>query len=955
MKYLLFCAAAGLFLFTAVRSEARLDPRLDWHTIETDHFLVHYHDGLEEIAPTAARIAEETHHRLAPVLRWTPVGRTHLVLADVVDAPNGFATPFPYNRMVIYLTPPLEQPFALTGREEWLRLVITHEYAHILHLDTVHGLPRMLRRIFGRIYFPNLFQPVWVLEGLATHEETRATDGGRGDSTYTDMILRMAVLENRFPTLAQAAIFLDTWPAGEIPYLFGVGFFQHLVEKYGEGLPGDLSENYAGRALPFQVDSTARRTFGSTFKREWRIWQGNLADHYQPLKRNRVKDWPAAEPLTDEGYRNIFPAISPSGTLIAYSSQTAHRVSTLMLASADGSGQKELMRRFVTSAGAGVSWLPDESGLVYAKLERDRFDNLEFDLYRYDLASGRETRLTRGQRAASPDVSPRSGEIVCTVSGIGRSRLALLADDGGLVRFLTGDDDSHDYFSPRWAPDGERIAVGTRAAHGAFAIHILDAEGRLLAEVPPGQGIESAPAWSPDGGTIFFSSDRSGIFNIYAYRIEEGLLYQVTDVLGGIFSPDVSPDGATLFHARYSADGFNLARLPLHPAEWRRVQAAPPVMLDEEPTLSGIPAEMKVPGRPYSPWKSLLPHYWFPWIGSDEDGLQAGAMTSGTDPLARHQYTAVLLYGTDSGRPAYSLLYQYDGFYPTVQVFAADQAVFHADFFRHAGREIDFWERRRQAGLDLVFPFSGLWTRHSLIPGYRFQRLSALTATPPDALPPAEGTLSGVRLRYLFDNSVFPPLAISPEDGRRAELAIHHDASILGSDFSRTRYSLDWREFTNLPWRRHHVAATRFFAGAAAGDILPQRAFRVGGDPPGDLLQGLDSEFLPLRGYRLNAFRGQRAVLASIEYRFPLANIERGVGNGPFFLRRLHGAAFFEGADAFDSGGPRLADFRTAAGVETRLDADLGYVLPITLRLVLARGFDQEGEDQFYLSLWFRF
>jgi Zn-dependent protease with chaperone function len=155
---------------------ARFDPRLQWSTLETSHFLVLFHAGGEEIAKRAAVIAEEAHQRLAPELRWQPAAKTRLVLADVSDAANGLATPFPFNRVIIYLSPPLEEPFSITDTEEWLRIVITHEYAHILHLDNVQQGPAGLRRIIGRFYFPNIFQPNWLIEGLA---RGRREGGGR--------------------------------------------------------------------------------------------------------------------------------------------------------------------------------------------------------------------------------------------------------------------------------------------------------------------------------------------------------------------------------------------------------------------------------------------------------------------------------------------------------------------------------------------------------------------------------------------------------------------------------------------------------------------------------------------------------------------------------------------------------------------------------------------------------
>jgi Zn-dependent protease with chaperone function len=146
-----------------VPGEARFDPRLQWSTLETPHFLVLFHSGGEEIGGRAARIAEEAHQRLAPELHWEPAAKTRLILADVSDAANGLATPFPFNRIIIYLSSPLEEPFSITDTEEWLRIVITHEYAHILHLDNVQQGPASLRRILGRFYFPNIFQPNWQI------------------------------------------------------------------------------------------------------------------------------------------------------------------------------------------------------------------------------------------------------------------------------------------------------------------------------------------------------------------------------------------------------------------------------------------------------------------------------------------------------------------------------------------------------------------------------------------------------------------------------------------------------------------------------------------------------------------------------------------------------------------------------------------------------------------------
>ena len=39
--------------------------------------------------------------------------------------------------------------------DDWLTILVTHEHAHILHLDNIGGLPRIVNHIFGKIWAPN--------------------------------------------------------------------------------------------------------------------------------------------------------------------------------------------------------------------------------------------------------------------------------------------------------------------------------------------------------------------------------------------------------------------------------------------------------------------------------------------------------------------------------------------------------------------------------------------------------------------------------------------------------------------------------------------------------------------------------------------------------------------------------------------------------------------------------
>src|SRR5512138_1996768 len=97
LRCFLRCPAAAvlalLFCLLAVRSaSAKFDPSYEWSTLETEHFLVHFHQDGEPIARKAAAIAEDVHRRLAPRVRWEPKGKTRLVLVDAADEPYGLTT-----------------------------------------------------------------------------------------------------------------------------------------------------------------------------------------------------------------------------------------------------------------------------------------------------------------------------------------------------------------------------------------------------------------------------------------------------------------------------------------------------------------------------------------------------------------------------------------------------------------------------------------------------------------------------------------------------------------------------------------------------------------------------------------------------------------------------------------------------------------------------------------------
>jgi len=122
--------------------------------------------------------------------------------------------------MHLLVTPPTGSS-TVSDHDNWLELLIIHEYTHILQLDKVSGFPSTLRKLFGRnlFLFPNILQPPWLIEGLATYEETDKARGiGRGQGTMFRGLMRQEVI-NGIKPLRQINQPLDSWPLNTVRYL----------------------------------------------------------------------------------------------------------------------------------------------------------------------------------------------------------------------------------------------------------------------------------------------------------------------------------------------------------------------------------------------------------------------------------------------------------------------------------------------------------------------------------------------------------------------------------------------------------------------------------------------------------------------------------------------------------------------------------------------------------------
>ncbi|MFU8819186.1 MAG: hypothetical protein ACNA74_05615 [Desulfurivibrio sp.] len=958
-----------------------------WRTLTTENFAIHFPYHLEEQAERTARIAEQVHTGLSARFTWTPRGRTQVIIADHRDYANAAATSFPYNTVHLLLrpAPPGEE---LANYEEWLALLFTHEYVHILHLDQARGANGVVRSIFGRIItpwtFPNWFSPQWQVEGLATCEETRITGRGRTDSPYFQMIVRMAALEGKFPSLARMQGFQASWPGGYNRYVFGSAFLQYIAATRGEEGLYRQAADYAGQALPFRLNTSFRKTVGARPDELWREWKQAVEQEAAAVKE-RVEEQgiTGGRLLTDRGFRMGGPRFSPDGRFLAYTEAGARQWPSLrLLEPATGRDQ-----RLTDAMGAtGLSFSPDGRYLAFSRWERHRAYELYSDLYLYDLEQGKVRRLTRGARLRDGDFHPHEGLLVAVREGRGVTTLVLVDRESGETRPLREDDEPVVYGRPRWSPDGSRLAVAAWR-RGRTGLEIITADGRESRRL-----LESAdstpawPVWSEDGQSIYFTWAATGVHNIHRLDPATGELGRVTNVVGGAFEPALSAVTGQLAFVDYSARGFDLRLLEEHrvfdPGDHRGHEAsdhgAPQLAASgtamrtpvSEPDRSAqdvaprdrLPAPLS--HRRYLAGSTLLPRGWMPVMAGDEEEQNYGFSLWAADALQRHQLEAAVLYGTASERWSWAATYRNHWFYPLFEINAADFAVNHGNLWTPPEDEPghrplpDYWERRRSLRATLIVPLLRLrWGVTGRI-GVLEQRLESLGAIPATEEPPAKGALRGTTLGLTFDNREWPALAISPERGWLAQTSWNHFSDSLGGDYNLDEFLFEWRTFAAIPFLRHHVLGWWVKGGAAEGDHLLQKRFQLGGVWGSEELLGESEGVFPLRGYPQAVQRGDRILRSTLEYRLPLIYHERGPAVFPLFLDRSHLALFAEAGAAWDGSwrdDANQQEIKSSVGVEYKLDLVLGHLLPLTLRVGMAYRLDNAlpREDRPFLYLGF--
>ena len=136
--------------------------------------------------------------------------------------------------------------------------------------------------------------------------------------------------------------------------------------------------------------------------------------------------------------------------------------------------------------------------------------------------------------------------------------------------------------APAWSPDGQRLAV-TLTRDGGSQLYLMNADGSGVRRITQSAAIDTEAYFMPDGQSLLFTSDRGGSPQIYRLNLGGGTVERLTFDGSYNVTPRPLPDGKGMVFVRRDGNRFQIATMDFAS---RQVQMLTQGPLDESPSVA---------------------------------------------------------------------------------------------------------------------------------------------------------------------------------------------------------------------------------------------------------------------------------------------------------------------------------------------------------------------------------
>ena len=982
-------------------------PELDWYTIKGEYVEVHYHEGAERTARVVAKIGDEVWEPICSLYGYEPDG-VHYVIKDIDDYSNG-ATYFFDNKIEIW-TSALD--FDLRGTHNWLRSVISHEFTHLVQIQASMKSSRALPAVFLQVLnyederrpdilygFPNVLIsyplatiniPAWFAEGTAQYMR-KEFDYDQWDS-HRDMILRSYALDGNMLTWNEMGVFGKTSLGNESVYNSGYALTRYIAQKYGEEKLAEISKAL-GKFWNFTIDAAFEDVLGKDGNELYSEWKNFVSKSYVERTTDLRTNLVTGDTLAKEGFGNFYPVFNEEGSKFIYiSNKTSDYFGLSGIYLYDFGTKEEKM--LVGNVRSTIDWIPGQNKIIYSKISDDNPNWVNVhDLYVYDIDEEEETRLTFNLRANQPDVSNDGKKIVFLFQKDGTTNLGTVDFDvennkTSNFRQLTSFNNGEQVYNPKFSNDDSYI-IFDYSYHHTRDIARVNPDGTGFEEIISTKSDERNPVIDKDSSLIY-SSDETGIFNIYKYNFASKEKTQLTNVTGGAFMASVSPN-ADVLYSGYTSAGYKIFHVI--PEQHQKVIAGKDYIWMNNPPLDVYSANGDVAALNINRLKSFndyeTPGYeeekyggvfskltFFPFIRYDNyntsnkflEKIKPGLLVTSSDMLNRY---ALFAGGSINSRLERDLFLIFDfrnklpllfniGIKPElalelynisrkadVDIFltpdSTNQQVTYQDTIPTSVTynlfEVDFVAKHRIFSRNSNLEFRFIFSRYSAsLEAFFLPNNLGLYPTTDDTYLIGRN----FQLKYTLDALLpYKDAEINPV-GVQLDLTYNYELNKFNSDgeyvvedgLLKPNYNdfnfhrLELNSKIHFPLWAKHTLTAQLRGGSILGPAVPDFFdFYLGG-------------LIGMKSYPFYAISGNEIAWANLTYRLPLfRNIDTKAGH--LYLDKIYFSVYGDLGNAWNGDIPKLDTFKKGAGAELRIQMNSYYLFPTSIFLNAAYGFDK--------------
>ncbi len=980
-----------ILLFITISLALAQDPfqynhsELEWNTFETEHLLVHFHNGTRRTAQLVGKIAEDIYDPITNLYNHRPSGKIHFIIKDTDDYSNGGAYFFD-NKVEIWAQ---NLDYVMRGTKDWLRDVVTHEFTHMISIQKAIKFSRTVPYGFLQFFnyeserrkdvvrgFPNMIVsypissiniPVWFAEGVAQYQAKDARYDYR--DPQREMILRDRIIYDQLLTYEEMGVFGKNSHGNESAYNLGFAFVKYICQRFGDEVLEKITEE-SGKMNVLTFDKALQNATGiipDTLYQDWKEFQEDI---YQRKLKTIIENEVKGTPIETKGFANLYPRWSPQGDKIAYlSNKGSHSFGQNQLIIYNVSSRKKEAVP-VYNITSSLSWSPDGRYLVFTALASEAWTGSHYrDLYIYDSENIRTIRLTHMMRAKNPDWSHDGKKIAFVTETNGLNQLftyhikdiysdqwqdyfidpevgTLLDSKGEIqnirkIRVMGGSlkqwltlINGQQIYHPRWSPDDQKLVMGTAADYGRD-IAMFDLATGTFEIIIQGKEELRYPVFHRQKNILYYSSGKTGIYNLIRHNLDNGDKMLITNVTGGAFMPDIN-NNTELVYSCYDSLGFHIYTIPNHS------NINPEYAHYETNYISTIPD--KNFNDSYLPDLQIKPYtqqftglHILPRLLIDYGTIKPGFYLFSSDVLDKMIFISGADVNTNLDYDLYGI-FEYREFFPTIFIEAYNLSQNITDTLgirtgkdtEIIDQDINFDLTEIQAGIRFYLPETIQWQLT-----YRVSLYHAKL----EWWDPFAKDILNFRYRYL-DGRAFEIrmqadhikhdqyTAINPSGGRFVQFKYTHESNNFLVDFDTgknialevykkykfNRFDLDWEEYFSNPLFKNHAFSIRLRAGYIDRTVDDFFYLWAGG-------------LIGMKGYSYFSIGGTHKIISTITYRLPLIDhIDWKLFN--LYFDKLYLGVFYDYGHAWVGNRTRLSEFKDDIGFQLRLDAFSNYLFP---------------------------